>query len=71
MKPQTLDPTRPLTLADLCEAIANGQVVAPIEDGYYTVSRAALRQLRQLRPAADLRRARRPLRPARPTSIAS
>ncbi|MDQ2807730.1 MAG: hypothetical protein M3Z04_12610 [Chloroflexota bacterium] len=68
MKPQTLDTTRPLTLADLCEAIAGGQLVAPIEDGYYTISRRALRQLR---PAADLRRVSRPVRLARPTRIAS
>jgi len=68
MKAQTLDTPRPLTLADLCEAIASGQVVAPIEDGYYTVSHRALRQLR---PAADLRRVRRPTRPAPPARIAS
>ncbi len=68
MKLQTLETPRPLTLAELCEAIAGGRVVAPIEDGYYTISRQALRQLR---PDADLRSVRRPVRPVRPVRIAS
>jgi hypothetical protein len=40
---------RPLTLAEVCEAIANGRVPSEIEDGYYKVSRRALLQLQ--RPA--------------------
>ncbi len=66
MKPQTRETARPLTLADLCEAIETGQVTAEIEDGYYTISRRALRQLR---PAPELRLIR--TRPARPARIAS
>jgi hypothetical protein len=41
--------SRPLTLAEVCEAITNGRVPSEIEDGYYKVTRRALRQLE--RPA--------------------
>jgi hypothetical protein len=41
--------SRPLTLAEVCEAITSGRVQSEIEDGYYKVSRRALRQLQ--RPA--------------------
>jgi hypothetical protein len=41
--------SRPLTLAEVCEAITNGRVPSEIEDGYYKVSRRALRGLQ--RPA--------------------
>ncbi len=68
MKLQGLKPPRPLTLADLCEAIASGQLTAPIEDGYYTVSRRALRQLR---PDADLSLMPRSAPLTRPDRIAS
>lgn len=39
--------SRPLTLAEVCEAITNGRVASEIEDGYYKVSRRALRQLQR------------------------
>ncbi len=57
---------RPLTLADICLAIADGKLPTTIEDGYYTVSRRELRGLRRATNTA----ARRPPAP-RPTSIAS
>ena len=41
--------SRPLTLAEVCEAITNGRVPSEIEDGYYKVTQRALRQLE--RPA--------------------
>jgi hypothetical protein len=50
MKQQTQTESRPVTLAEICEAIASGKIPAEIEDGYYTVSHRALRQLR---PAPD------------------
>jgi hypothetical protein len=67
MNAQPTPTSRPLTLADVCEAIANGSLPAAQEDGYYTVS---ARALRRLRPEADLRAPRR--RPVRqPDRIAS
>ncbi len=38
---------RPLTLAEVCEAITNGRISSEIEDGYYKVTRRALRQLQR------------------------
>lgn len=37
---------RPITLAEVSEAIANGRVPAQIEDGYYRISRRSLLRLR-------------------------
>ena len=56
--------SHPLTLAEVCEAITNGRVPSEIEDGYYKVTRRALRQLE--RPA-DTRVTLRTERPARLT----
>ena len=56
---------RTLTLAEICEAIATGQVPSKVEDGYYAVQQ---RDLRQLTPPADRRAV---LTTARPTGIAS
>jgi len=47
MKSRVLVQTRPLTLAEVCEAIAGGKIPAQMENGYYTVSHRALRQLQQ------------------------
>jgi hypothetical protein len=67
MNAQPTTNSRSLTLADICEAIANGTLPAVREDGYYTVT---ARALRRLRPEADLRPSRR--RPVRqPDRIAS
>ena len=58
---------QPLTLAEICEAIASGQISAQIEDGYYTVSHRALRQLRP----ESARRAVLTQRASRPVDLAS
>ncbi len=47
MKQRLQTQPQPLTLAEVCEAIANGRIPAKVEDGYYTVSQRELRQLRQ------------------------
>ncbi len=44
-----------LTLADLCEAIAEGQVPFTLSDGAYQVSRRELRRLRDLGEARGKR----------------
>ena len=65
MKPQLVIQERPLTLAEVCEAIAAGRLPAQVADGYYTVTQRALRQLRR---QADSRVA---LSNKRPADLAS
>lgn len=43
-----------LTLADLCEAIAEGEVPFTLSDGAYQVSRRELRRLRELGEARGI-----------------
>ena len=61
MKQRLQTEPRPVTLAEICEAIASGKIPAQIEDGYYTVSHRALRQLRPESERRVLRPSRRPV----------
>jgi len=71
MKHRTLTqaPSQALTLAEICEAIASGTIPATIENGYYTVSHRALKQLRS--PAPSLVAMPRPQPQRQPAELAS
>ena len=60
MKQQLQTQAQAFTLAEICEAIASGEIPAKIEDGYYTVSHRALRQLRPEKDTRPVLQARRP-----------
>jgi len=61
MQLQTNEP-RPLTLAEICQAIENGHVLAEIENGSYVVSqRDLVRLARQQALSAPAARPRRRL----------
>jgi hypothetical protein len=53
---------RPLTLAEICQAIEKGQIVADIEEGFYTLR---MRDLVRLARQAELRTKTQQPRPAR------
>ncbi|HUS17743.1 MAG TPA: hypothetical protein VM536_22335 [Chloroflexia bacterium] len=50
MKRRTQLAARPLTLAEVCEAIADGKITAEKEGDYYTITHRALRRLRPEAP---------------------
>ena len=43
-----------LTMADLCQAIAAGQVQYSVKDGHYQVTRGELRRLRAVREHEEI-----------------
>jgi hypothetical protein len=53
---------RPLTLAEICEAITAGHVVAEMEDGHYNVRMRDLVRLARQQPMLDKTQQMRPVR---------
>ena len=60
-RPTTIE-ERPLTLAEICQAIEKGQIVADVEEGFYTLR---MRDLVRLARQAEMRTRTQQPRPAR------
>ena len=46
-------PARALRVAEICQAIANGEVRPAIRDGYYQISNRDIRRLEEAREAQE------------------
>ena len=62
MNSTTLTTERPLTLAEICEAISNGHVVAEQENGHYSVRLRDLVRLARQQPTLEKTQQLRPMR---------